>query len=423
MNNRAPMARSQPHPSSIPGLPRSQKGVPRHILVITYWAYPDALVQTYTLPYVRQMLRALPSGSHVHLVTLEKPGTPAVKVTDAGVVHHPFPYRSFGMGGAGMLLGLAWRLSAMVRRHRIDTVHAWCTPAGMIGHIVSVLTGRPLVIDSFEPHAEAMVENGTWKRGGTAHRLLFLFERLQTRRAKVLIAATDGMRDYAAVKYGPTSARWFTKPACVDTGRFSEHEIKRPEKLRSLGLENRVVGLYAGKLGGIYLEQEVFDLFRAAQDHWGDPFRVLLLTPHPMAELEPLMAKAGMDRSIFTVMSVPHQEVPTLMGLADFAVTPVKPVPTKRYCTPVKDGEYWALGLPVIITDGISDDSGIIREHRIGSVLESLDRKGYEKAVREVAALLDGSSRRELYERIRPIALRYRGFDRAERIYQAIYGT
>ena len=135
------------------------------------------------------------------------------------------------------------------------------------------------------------------------------------------------------------------------------------------------------------------------------------------------MAKAGMDRSIFTVMSVPHQEVPTLMGLADFAVTPVKPVPTKRYCTPVKDGEYWALGLPVIITDGISDDSGIIREHRIGSVLESLDRKGYEKAVREVAALLDGSSRRELYERIRPIALRYRGFDRAERIYQAIYGT
>lgn len=417
------MAHGQPHPSVIPGLPRSQVGVPRHILVITYWAYADALVQTYTLPYVRQMLSALPSESRIHLVTLEKHGAEAAMVTDAGVVHHPFQYRSFGMGGAGMLLGLSWRLSRLVRRHRVDTVHAWCTPAGMIGHIVSVMTGRPLVIDSFEPHAEAMVENGTWKRGGMAHRLLFLFERLQTRRAKVLIAATEGMRDYAALKYGLTSARWFTKPACVDTERFSERVIKSPEKLRSLGLEGRVVGLYAGKLGGIYLKQEVFDLFRAAHDHWGGNFHVLLLTPHPIAELEPLMAKAGLDRSLFTVMSVPHEEVPALMGLADFAVTPVKPVPTKRYCTPVKDGEYWALGLPVIITEGISDDSGIIRENGIGSVLESLDRKGYEKAVREVAALLDGRSRKELYERIRPIALRYRGFDRAERIYQEIYGT
>jgi len=396
---------------------------PRHILVITYWAYADALVQTYTLPYVRMMLRALPQGSQVHLVTLEKPGAQQVRAAEAGVVLHPFPYRSFGMGGVGMVLGLSWRLSRLVKHYRMDTVHAWCTPAGMIGHIVSVITGRPLVIDSYEPHAEAMVENGTWKRGGVAHRLLFLFERWQTRRASVLIAATDGMRDYAARKYGPTRARWFTKPACVDTDRFSEREIKRPEKLRELGLDGRVVGLYAGKLGGIYLEQEVFDLFRAARDRWGDALRVLLLTPHPMAELEPLMAKAGLDKAIFTVMSVPHAEVPALMGLADFAVTPVKPVPTKRYCTPVKDGEYWALGLPVIITDGISDDSDIIREHGIGSVLESLDRKGYGKAVGEVAALLAGASRQELYERIRPIALRYRGFDRAERIYQEIYGT
>ncbi|HNK42348.1 MAG TPA: hypothetical protein PL002_14260, partial [Flavobacteriales bacterium] len=279
-----------------------------------------------------------------------------------------------------------------------------------------------LVIDSFEPHAEAMVENGTWRRSGMAHRLLFLFERLQARRARVLIAATDGMRAYAARAYGPTTARWYTKPACVDVLRFAEQEVKRPDKLRELGLEGRIVGLYTGKLGGIYLDQEVFDLFRAARDHWGENFRVLLLTPHPVSELEPMMARAGLDRSIFTVRSVPHEEVPGLMGLADFAVTPVKPVPSKRYCTPVKDGEYWALGLPVIITRDISDDSGIIREHGIGSVLESLDRPGYEKAVKEVAALLDGASRKELYQRIRQIALRYRSSDRAERIYQEIYG-
>lgn len=396
---------------------------PRNILVITYWAYADALVQTYTLPYVRLMLKALPAGSKVHLVTLEKPGAIAPLAAEPGVVPFPFRYRSLGAGGFGMILSLTWHLLKLVRREKVDTVHVWCTPAGMIGYLLSLLTGRPLVIDSYEPHAEAMVENGTWKRGGIAHRVLFLFEGLQTRRAKVLIAATEGMRDYARRKYGNTNARWFVKPACVDTDRFSERKIKRPELLRELGLQGKIVALYAGKFGGIYLYNEVFELLKAARDRWGEELRVLLLTSHTMEELGPVIDKAGLDRRIFMIRWVPHTEVPDLMGLADFAITPVKPVPTKRYCTPVKDGEYWALGLPVIITAGISDDSGIIAERRIGSVLERLDRSGYDQAVREIGALLDGVPRRELHERIRAVALEYRGFDRAERIYADIYGN
>lgn len=395
---------------------------PRAVLVLTYWGYNDALVQTYTLPYVRLMLRALPAGSRVHLVTLEKADAVPVPGADPGVVLHPFRYRSFGIGGLAMMLAMCWKLLRIVRSQRVDTIHAWCTPAGMLGYILSRLTGRPLVIDSYEPHAEAMVENGTWRRGGVAHRVLFLFERLQTRRAKVLIAATEGMRDYALEKYGRTDARWFTKPACVDLDRFSDRNIKRPDLLRSMGMEGRVVALYAGKFGGIYLEQEVFDLLRVARDHWGDRLRVLLLTSHTMDELGPLMDKAGIDRGIFTIRWVPHGEVPDLMGLADFALTPVKPVPTKRYCTPVKDGEYWALGLPVIITKDISDDSGIIQENVIGAVLTDLDRNGYERAVNGIDALITGLSRKELYDRIRPVAVRFRGFDRAERIYATIYG-
>ena len=395
---------------------------PRAVLVLTYWGYNDALVQTYTLPYVRLMLRALPTGSRVHLVTLEKQDAVHGPAEDPGVVVHPFRYRSFGIGGMAMMVAMCWRLWRLVRSHRVDTIHAWCTPAGMLGYILSVLTGRPLVIDSYEPHAEAMVENGTWRRGSVAHRVLFLFERLQTRRAKVLIAATEGMRGYALEKYGRTNAQWFTKPACVDLDRFSDRNVKRPELLRSMGMEGRIVALYAGKFGGIYLGQEVFDLLRAAQDHWGDRLRVLLLTSHTMEELGPLIDKAGMDRDLFTIRWVPHTEVPDLMGLADFALTPVKPVPTKRYCTPVKDGEYWALGLPVIITKDISDDSGIIKENGIGSVLTDLDRSGYERSVNEISSLITGFSREQLYDRIRPVAMRFRGFDRAERIYAAIYG-
>jgi len=396
---------------------------PRNILVLTYWGYSDALVQTYTLPYVRIMLRHLPTGSKVHLVTLEKQGTDrGVLAVDPGVVLHHYPYKPFGAKGLGMMLGLLLSLYRVVRRDRIDTIHAWCTPAGMIGYLLSLVTGLPLIIDSYEPHAEAMVENGTWSRNGAAFRILFLFERLQTKRAKVVIAAAEGMREYARKVYGYEPIRFHVKPACVDLTKFSKKHLKQSELLGQLGLENKLVAVYAGKFGGIYLDQEVFDLLRVARDHWGPRFHVLLLTGHGQAELEPFMERAGLDPAMFAIRSVPHKDIPDHIGLGDFALTPVRPVPTKRYCTPIKDGEYWALGLPVVITKEISDDSAIIRENDIGCVLDGLDQQSYKVAVQHMDKLLNSTSREAMFDRIRAIAEKYRHFSIAEAVYKDIYG-
>lgn len=395
---------------------------PHHVLVLTYWSFNDALIQTYTLPYLKIMRDQLPPGSTVHLVTLEKGDRPLVSIEEPGIELHPFRYKPFGWRALGMMSGLVWSCCMLVWRHRIGTVHAWCTPAGMVGHMVSVVTGRPLVLDSYEPHAEAMVENGTWTRTGAAFRILFQFERWQSRRARVQIACASGMREYAQEKYGVRCERFFVKPACVDLERFSIENRKDPTLLRELGLEGKLVAVYAGKFGGIYLEQEVFEFLRVARDHWDERFHVLLLTGHTMIELEPLMSKAGLDASMFTIRFVPHAEVPEYMGLADFALTPVRSVPTKRYCTPIKDGEYWALGLPVVITPDISDDSRIIAGANAGVVLDGLDRPSYLKAVAAMDELLiEGIG--ALYARIRPLAEKHRNFDCALDIYRTIYGT
>lgn len=403
--------------------PRSLPGTGRNVLVLTYWSWNEALIQTYTLPYLRIMLKVLPPGSTIHLVTLEKGEfVLGARIVEPGIMVHAFRYRPFGVRGMSMLAGLVWRSVRLVRRFKVDTVHAWCTPAGMIGYLVSMLTGRPLVIDSYEPHAEAMVENGTWSRSGIAFRTLFLFERLQTRRARSVIAAVPGMRDYALRTYGHVPQDFHVKPACVDLAQFGPGDIKRAELVERYGLNGKLVVVYAGKFGGIYWDQEVFDLLRVARDHWGHRLHVLLLTGQPEEELVGYMENAGLPRSLFTIRSVPHAEVPVHMGLGDLALTPVRPVPTKRYCTPIKDGEYWALGLPVVITSGISDDSEIIRTHGIGSVIEGNTTEAYERAIQEVDGLLKRYSRQELYDRIRPVAEKYRHFRVAEAVYLNIYG-
>ena len=43
--------------------------------------------------------------------------------------------------------------------------------------VAIVQSGIPLVLDSYEPHAEAMVETNAWKKRGIAFRTLFYLEK------------------------------------------------------------------------------------------------------------------------------------------------------------------------------------------------------------------------------------------------------
>ena len=44
----------------------------KNLLILTYWSYKDALIQTYTLPYVRIIRKNLPQKSKIYLFTIEQ---------------------------------------------------------------------------------------------------------------------------------------------------------------------------------------------------------------------------------------------------------------------------------------------------------------------------------------------------------------
>ena len=403
----------------------------KNILVITYWSFPDALIQTYTLPYVRIIKKNLPTGSTVFLLTLEKDrdlqkSSEQIELKEGlisdGIQLIPFVYRPFGLIAFFHWMLIMFRLIWLIHKSKIQVVHCWATPAGAIGYLLSVVTGRKLVLDSYEPHAEAMVENGTWKKDSFAFKILFWLEKKQSQRDTTVIAATKGMQYYAQEKYGTKLNDFWVKPACVDFNLFSGQKKKNPDLLAALNLTDKIVCVYAGKFGGIYLDREVFDFFKIAHNYWGDRFRVMLLTSHKQNEIEHYCTQAGLDPGIIRVRFVSHADVPGYMGLADFAITPVRPVPTKRYCTPIKDGEYWALGLPVVIPAHVSDDSDIIEMNHAGAVLYALKENDYRAAIEKIEALLKINPD-EMFSRIHGLAQRYRSFQIAERVYENVYGN
>lgn len=392
-----------------------------NILVLTHWDFDDALVQTYTLPYVKIIASKLPKGSEIYLFTLNKSKKKPVDLSEWNIRLIHADYHSFGAKAAWDWFKTILKLIRLIRKQDISTIHTWCTPAGGMGYILSRLTGKKLILDSFEPQALTMVEGKTWKKDSMAFKILFRLEKLQLKRASEVICAVGGMVAYSQKTYGITKNRYFSKPACVDLDLFSKEKVKNPQLLAELDLEDKITCVYAGKFGGIYLEQETFDFFKVASDYWGEKFRVLLLSNQSDEEIETYRKQANLPAEMLIKKFVVHSEVANYMGLGDFAITPVKPISTKRYCSPIKNGEYWALGLPIVITQNISDDSDIIEKNKIGAVLESFDKEAYLKAIKTIDALLKNNTRAELYDKIRPIAEKYRNFEIAEKVYSEIY--
>lgn len=402
---------------------------PGNLLVLTQWSFKDALVQTYTLPYVDMIRQIISPDRKIFLVTAEQKQI-ALSKEEEDQINKEWarrnmqlvtePYKRMGFKKMMAAVGNLFRLVRVIHQEKIETIHAFCTPAGSMGYLLSSLTGAELIIDSYEPHAEAMVENGTWKKNGAAYKILFTLEKKQTQKAKAVIATTAGMKQYARDKYGMDIKNFYVKPACVDTGKFFPRE-KNPVLIKELKLENKIVCVYAGKLGGIYFNEETFDFIKACHDYWKDDFRFLLLTNAAKEEIEQQISRVGLPENTVISFFVLHQDIPRYLSLGDFAINPVKPVPTKKYCTSIKDAEYWAMGLPVVISPDISDDSEIIERHRIGVVMDYGNPENYLPALRKIEELLQNNPREILQKRIVSAARQYRSFEVARKIYPLIY--
>jgi hypothetical protein len=69
-----------------------------NILVLTYWQFNDALIQTYTLPYLRIIEPIIPNDSKIFLMTLDhqkhNPKTISPKIINISKPYFPFGIKS-----------------------------------------------------------------------------------------------------------------------------------------------------------------------------------------------------------------------------------------------------------------------------------------------------------------------------------------
>ena len=107
---------------------------------------------------------------------------------------------------------------------------------------------------------------------------------------------------------------------------------------------------------------------------------------------------------------VDHGKVAGYLSASDIGFCLVQQSPSRKFCSPIKVGEYLANGLPVVISKDIGEDSDRIHAHDLGLVID-MEQYGSEEA-KKILEL-----RRK---KVDPTHIQYRNVAHAFRIYQSI---
>jgi hypothetical protein len=398
----------------------------KNILVLASWSMNEPLMHSYLLPNLAILHSILPLGSTLYLHTWEKERFAMSKqqqydikaeLKTKNIVWLKSNYSSFGMRSFIRFTCMILRLSYIVVVKRISFLHPFAPGAGAVALFVHFITGKKIIMDSWEPHAESMVESHVWKENSFAFKLQFWIEKKLTQRATCLIAASKKMKDYALAKWNLQPAKVAYRPACVDLELFDISKWNKADSKLKLNIENRVVAVCTGKLTGMYLGSEVFQFFAVANHYFKNNFHVLLLTETGVDLIKEWCTKFNFPIQNLTLKHTTNAEVPFYLSAADFAVNPQKQIPSKRYGTPVKDGEYWAMGLPVVIPPNISEDSEIVEKENIG-VIWKVDQSENTWVLEKLNLLLADEN---LPDRCVQAAVKYRSYDLARQAYTQAY--
>ncbi|HOX82457.1 MAG TPA: glycosyltransferase [Chryseolinea sp.] len=388
------------------------------LLYLGYWSSADILTQSVIIP----RLTILSEFSEIETIlfcSIERAGDNPIDIEINKVRHIKFSSQP----GKNVLAAKFYDFTHLpsfllkeVEANNVTGILCNSPLAGAIGYLLWRKTSIPFVVECFEPHAAYMLESGVWSRYDPRYVILRFFEWRQKVMARALLTVSTHYTS-KLIEDGVDKEKILTMPNGISLERFQFNNERRNQIRRTLGITSEMItGIYVGKFGDIYYHQEAFSLFAAAFRFFSERFFLIILSSHDHNDIEENLIRINipMDRVFLT--RVPNDIVPHYLSAADFAFSTIKPAPCRLYCCPIKDGEYWANGLPVLLENGIGDDSDIIKNEGGGFLL---DMKNPDNSFTKIQNLMR-TNRPETAIQIQSIAFKHRRLGLIRDVYTKI---
>ena len=262
--------------------------------------------------------------------------------------------------------------TALIHRYHVHSIYSEGFPGAILGHILAKLNRCRHIVHTYEPHADYMLEGGTWSKQSWEFRLLKSWEKIVGRSADALITATQGYKEEAKSWCG-SADKIHVIPSLIDTTQFYRDEKARRQIREQYGVhDHEIVLVYLGKFGGMYMDEELFSFFAQCEKVTNYSFRYWIFTATSEHEVEDRFRTVEIPTEKVRIVRLEHHEVSRNLSACDVGMVAVRPFPSKRYCSPIKTGEYWACGLPILIPKGVSDDYYMVEHEGGGQSLENM---------------------------------------------------
>ncbi|MDX6696413.1 MAG: hypothetical protein QOF02_4016 [Blastocatellia bacterium] len=367
--------------------------LPPRTLYLCYFGLREPLVQTQVLPYLRELVAG---GIEVFLLTFEprladgwKPEeleSERERLAGEGIRWFQLPYHKRpSVPATAYDIAQGARMAArLARRHKIDVLHARAHIPLAMALLARRLIKFRLVFDIRGLMAEEYADAGVWREQSAPFRAVKRLERAGIRKADQLVVLTRKMRDWLVERKLKSASQIEVIPCCVDFSRFDESVAIERQATEATRFEV----VYAGSVTGLYLLEEMARFFLQIQARRAGAF--LRIMTHSSSEAaRARLLSVGLKAEDFWVGRVAPSEVPVYLRQARLGLSFRKRTFSQIAASPTKAPEYLAAGLPVVCNAGIGDMDELLRDERVGVVVESLTDEGLAEAAAHALALAD----------------------------------
>lgn len=389
------------------------------VFVFAYYSYKDPVFQSAVLPYLKMVKQ---QGLRFALLTWEQEGH---QLKDSEISHFSDELRSYNIiwhrtnwnSGSFKIFKKVYDFAKglilsffLIKKYKANKIYTEGFPGAVIGHYLSKITRRKHIVHTFEPHADYMRDAGVWLSTSWEYRLLKKLEIPIANHCEHIITATNSYKEIL-IERGATTNIWQI-PSCIDFNEYQFNLLGRNQIRSKLKInDNQILIVYMGKIGGMYMEEEIFEFFSHCISLSPNKFHFLLLTNTKNSELQKFAAQFNIPSDLLHIFFVTKKEVPLYLSAADIAFCGVRPIPSQKHSSPIKNGECWACGLPVLVPKGISEDDVLAERHQVGksfveikelstNVITSLTLLDRTKIRNKTVLLRDIHQFRETFEKI-----------------------
>lgn len=274
------------------------------------------------------------------------------------------------------------------------------TTAGTLSIIISKILNLRKFAYQYEPHSEYLRDAG--KLNGWLFRLYQFLEFMIAKNSEVIATTTTHM--YNRLQKHFSFKKIYVIPSVTNDSLFTiqSSDLKLKKQL-GFNEYDRIL-IYVGKFGDLYCKHEiplVFSYLNKYDRRW----KLLVVTLQDIDFVESIFNEVGLQKNTYKIIhNVPYTDMPKYINIASFGLIILPFVPSKKFCSPIKTGEYLCCGIPYITCNGISNDDEVSLKYDVGIVLNEFSEQEIIKNLKKIDELIQKDR-----EYIRTIGIQYRG--------------